>query len=499
MILARSFIFLLAIVYGLSSCTVGPNYVRPPTIVPVKYKEAKGKKIITANPFIKWKVATPKDLCRPQQWWLIFQDAKLNELENLLNGNNQTIINTYYNFMQARSLVDEAAAAYYPTLTGALTFTRQKSGSSSSFISTSGGSTSTGVAATAGNGSSTLSSSHVWLLAASWEPDIWGLVRRTVEASRAGAQASDALYAATRLSSQALLAQTYFELRGMDALIAMLRDTVKNDRKALQITKNLYTAGVAGRADVVQAQSVLEAAEAQEINTHILRGQYEHAIAVLIGLPPDAFSLSPVVYSFIPPDIPISVPTELLERRPDIAQAERLMVQANAQIGVAIAAYFPSLTLNGTGSTGAPTFGQLFSVPTFSWSLGAQFSETILDGGLRNATVCAAKSGYLASVANYRQVVLAAFQDVEDNLVSLRVLNQQAVVEKKAVASAKLALRLVFNQYKAGTVSYTSVITAQINLLTAQQNAINVDYERMVSAVGVVRALGGGLVNPFRC
>ncbi len=478
-----------------TSCAVGPDYKRPLVDAPSQFKEAKNKAVIAphkskkSSKSIEWKLAQPKDQYDRGKWWLIFNDPKLNELEDQLVSNNQSVQNAYYNYKQARALVDEAAASFFPTVTGSLSMSRQKGGGGSSFISNTTTGVSTGTAVTGGNSSSTITNSRSWLIDATWEPDLWGLVRRTVEASAAGAQASEALFASTRLSLEGMLAQTYFELRGLDAIQKLLNDTVASDKSSLQLTLHRYASGVAARGDIVQAQSVLEAAEAQAINNGILRGQYEHAIAVLIGIPPAELSLAPGPFHAVPPAIPVSVPSVLLERRPDIAQAERLMQQANAQIGVAEAAYFPTLTLTSTAST-IPK-GPLFSVPALNWSLGMQLAETIIDGGLRAATVRAAKAGYYASVANYRQVVLAAFQNVEDNLISLRILNDQIVVERKAVASAKLGLKLVINQYKSGTVPYSSVITAEINAFNIEQTAINAEYQRMVSAVGLVEALGG--------
>jgi NodT family efflux transporter outer membrane factor (OMF) lipoprotein len=386
--------------------------------------------------------------------------------------------------------VGEAQANFFPTLTGSLNLMHQKSGGSTSFINSSSLG-SLGTTTGSGSSSSAITNTHSWLLGASWEPNIWGLTSRAVEASVAGAQASAALYASTRLSLQAMLAQTYFQLRGLDAIQKLLDDTVISYKKTLQLTQHKYASGVAARSDIVQAKSLLESAQAQAINNGILRGQYEHAIAILIGSPPAEFSLPPNPFLDILPTIPLNISSILLERRPDIAQAERLVAQASAQIGVAIAAYFPILTLTGATSTSSNSLGQLLSIPALSWSLGTQIAETIIDGGLRSATTQAARANYYASVANYRQVVLAAFQDVEDNLVSLRILNNQTIVEKKSVANARLGLKLVINQYKSGTVDYTSVVTAQVNAFTAQQNAINIDYLRVVSAVGLIKALGG--------
>ncbi len=485
----------------ITSCTVGPDYIRPDAPVPTRFKEAKGKKVIAPKPAKGWQLAKPADDCNRGEWWKIFHDSKLNQLEDRLNVSNQSIITAYYNYRQARALVDEARANLFPTLNGSISANRQKlssgGGTSSTFISTApNGSTSTGSATSTGglggNASGNVFNTHSVLLNASWEPDIWGLVHRQIEAAASGAQASAALYAATRLSSQSSLAQYYYELRGLDGIQKMLDDTVTAYRRALTITKHQYTSGTVSRADIVQAQSQLENAQAAAVNNGILRGQYEHAIAVLIGVPPAQLSLAAHPITTRPPAIPLEIPSELLERRPDIAQAERLMQQANAQIGVAFAAYFPALTLTGSANISGRGLSQWFSLPTIGWAYGAQIADLIYDGGLRAATVQAAKEGYSSSVASYRQVVLTAFQDVEDNLVSLRILNEQAVIEAKAVASARLALKLVMNQYQSGTVAYSNVITAQISLFTAEQNALNVTYLRMTSAVGLIRSLGGG-------
>jgi NodT family efflux transporter outer membrane factor (OMF) lipoprotein len=473
----------------LTSCTVGPNYVRPSVNIPAQFKEAKGKPVMGAAHSRMWKRAEPRDDFYRGEWWKIFHDQKLNELELELNRFNQTIVNAYQNYRQARALVDEARAAFLPTLAGSLDFTRQNTNSSSSFSSGSdflvangGGGKSSGV-------TSRISDNYTWSLNASWEPDIWGSVRRNVEAVSSAAQASAALLAATRLSEQASLAQFYFELRGLDADQALLNRTVKDYKQALTLTKNQYAAGVAARADVVQAQSQLETAQASAINNGVLRAQYEHAIAVLIGVPPAEFSLAPHPLLAGPPPIPLDIPSTLLERRPDVAQAERTVSQANAQIGVAYAAYFPALTLSGTASTIAR---KLFAVPFLNWSLSTELADTLFDGGLRDAAVKAAWATYCAEVAAYRQTVLAAFQDVEDNLASLRILANQAVVQNQAAASAREAERLVINQYKSGTVAYSNVITAQVSAYTAEKAAVDLNYLRMISAVGLIKALGGG-------
>jgi NodT family efflux transporter outer membrane factor (OMF) lipoprotein len=318
------------------------------------------------------------------------------------------------------------------------------------------------------------------------------LVRRTVEGDVAAAQANQALLASTALSAQGSLAQYYFELRALDRDQQLLDRTVLGYKKLLGLTKNQYASGIVSEADVVQAQSLLENAQAQAINNGILRSQYEHAIAVLIGRPPANFAMVYRPLRAKPPIIPVTVPSVLLERRPDIAQAERLMHQANAQIGVACAAYFPTLSLSATVSAAGNSFHKLFTHPALGWSAGLQLAETIFDGGLRWANLRAAKAFYMAQIANYRQTVLTAFQNVEDNLVALRILKEQGVVQNAAAASARKALRLVINQYKAGTVPFSSVITAEITAFTAEKAAYDVVGLQMTTAVNLIKALGGG-------
>ncbi|HEX4044418.1 MAG TPA: efflux transporter outer membrane subunit [Gammaproteobacteria bacterium] len=477
----------------LSACMVGPDYRRPTAVVPTQYKEAKGKKtIVSANTarYKDWKIAEPRDDAPRGEWWKIFNDPILNQLEEQLMLANQTIINADANYRQARALVDEARAGFFPIVTGSVTVTRQRRGQGSTEFVSAGGSSSSGTAVTGGG--SRLSTTNTLFLEASWEPDIWGSVRRAVEASQAGAEANAALLGATQLSAQATLAQTYFELRGIDADQKLLNDTVTSYKKALKLTQHQYAAGVASRADVVQAQSQLEAAQAQAINNGIARAQYEHAIAVLVGVPPADFSLSPRPFKATPPPIPLTVPSMLLERRPDIAQAERLMAQANAEIGVAIATYFPALTLTGNASSTGQNLGHWISLPAIGWAYGPQLAETIFDGGLRQATVTAARANYDATVATYRQTVLAAFQEVEDNLAALRILGAEAAVQKQAVNSAQQALKIIVNQYKAGTTDYTSVMLAQTVAFAAEKNWVDVEYARMTAAVGLIKSLGGG-------
>jgi len=482
-------IFWLAALFFLTSCAVGPDYVRPPTPASLKYKELPAK---------GWKRAAPCDMCDRGQWWKIFRDPQLDMLEAQLNITNQNIVQAAAQYRQAKALEDEASASFFPTLAGTFSVMRQKQGSSSSATASTTSASSSSVPSagssttiTAGKTGSVFNSNS-WLLDANWEPDIWGSVRRTVEAAADNAQSLAAAISAARLSAQGSLAQLYFQVRNLDSDQRLLDDTVRDYQKALTLTRNRYRAGVAARTDVVQAESQLEQAQALALNNHILRAQSEHAIAVLMGMPPIDYSQRKESLRTFTPRIPVEVPSILLERRPDVAAAERLVAQANAQIGIAISAYYPTITLTSTGSQSSHGFAHWFSIPGVSWSLGAQLAETFLDGGLRGATVKAARENYLATVAAYRLTVLTAFQNVEDSLVALRVLRKQTVVQDKAAASARFALELVMNQYKSGTVAYSDVITAQTTAYTAQKAAVDTHGLQKVAAVGLIKALGGG-------
>jgi len=457
----------------LNGCTVGPDYHRPSIPVPAVYKEADMK---------HWTKAVPADLFHRGKWWEVFHQPKLNELEDKLIISNQTIITAEAQYRQARALVDEARASYFPTLSASASTIRQEVSSLSSSSSSSSASSVSSITNTANQVG----------LNASWEPDIWGSVRRTVEANQAAAESSFAQLAATRLSAEASLAQYYFELRGVDSDQQLLSKTVRDDKKILQLTKNLFKNGVDSMVNIVQARAQLENAQALLINLGINRGQYEHAIAVLIGVAPADLSLKYHPFFGQPPTIPPQLPSQLLERRPDIAAAERTMAQANAQIGVAIAAYFPTLTFTPTGSI--QSINNWFNPPLYNWAVGPMLAETLFDGGLRSATTAAARANYDATVAQYRQTVLSAFQNVEDNLVALRVLKSQAIVQDKAAADAALTLTLTINQFKAGTAAYTNVVTAQINAYNAEKSAVDVTTLRMTFTVGLVKALGGGWI-----
>jgi len=455
----------------LAGCAVGPDYHRPDTSIPAAFKEAPAG----------WKVAQPADRADRGPWWTVYDDPQLDALIGKLNASNQTIAQSAAAYRQARALVAEARAAYFPTVGLTASGSRARSGRTSTSSSASGF-----------GSSSSISNSYSVGLDASWEPDLWGKVSRSVSAQRAGEAAAAADLANARLSQQALLAQTYFQLRTSDALQRLLDDTVKSYGDSLKLTQNQYAQGVAARADVIQAQTQLQSAQAAAIDNGVARAQYEHAIATLIGEPASTFSLPPNPLTAQPPITPVDVPSALLERRPDIAAAERRAASANEQIGVAIAAFFPTLTLSATGGFQSSVWSQLFTLPARFWTVGPQLAATLFDAGLRAAQTDAARATYDQDVAAYRLAVLTAFQDVEDNLASQRIFAQEVDVQRQAVDSAEHALAIVTNQYKAGTVAYLNVLSAQTTAFTAQQKLATIAGQRMVSSVGLVKALGGG-------
>jgi NodT family efflux transporter outer membrane factor (OMF) lipoprotein len=465
-------IIVIFIASFISACSVGPDYKKPVVQIPAAYKEKESDKI--------WQKAAPQDNYERGLWWQVFNDPELNNLESQVNLSNQTIAAAKASYLQARALVAEARAAYFPTVTASAIITRQNQGAANTNFS--GNTTSNGTY-----------NSHSLLLDASWEPDIWGTTRRSVEANRAGAEAAAAALALARLSAQASLAQYYFELRAVDTDQKLLDQTVIDNQKLLEYTKHRYVSGVAALSDIVQAESQLEAAQALAINNGINRAQYEHAIAMLTGQPPSSFSL-PSAPSGVqsPPEIPLQLPSALLERRPDIAEAERKVAQANAQIGVAVSAFYPSLTLSASGSLQGMGLAHWFSLPSLVWSVGPALAETLFDGGLRSAVTQAARANYEATAANYRQTVLSAFQDVEDNLAALHILNSEYGVQNKAAENARLVLRLVTNQYKAGTVDYSAVVVAQSAAFSAAKTAADINGLRMSTAAGLIKSLGGG-------
>lgn len=459
---------LLASMLVLSGCAVGPDYVKPDMQVPAAFKEQQG-----------WKTAQPQDELPRGKWWEIFGDAELNQLVEQVEVSNQNIHAVEAQFRQARALSQQARAEYFPTLTGGVSVIRSKPASNVS---------------NAQNFNPSINTTHRMNLDASWEPDIWGRVQRSVEASTAGMQASTADIEAAKLSAQAELAQNYFLLRIADARKQLLDDTVAAYEKSLQLTKNQYAVGVVARGDVVTSETQLKSAKAQAVDVGVQRAQLEHAIAILIGKVPAEFSLAPAASAFVavPPQIPLGVASELLERRPDIAAAERRTAQANADIGVAQAAFFPALTLSGTLGYQSTSFAQWLSLPSRFWSLGPALAQTIFDAGLRRAQKAQAIAVYDQNVANYRQTVLTAFQEVEDNLASLRILEEEAQLQDDAVKSARESVQITRNQYKAGTVNYLNVVNVETIALTNERTALNIQSSRLVAAVLLIKALGGG-------
>jgi NodT family efflux transporter outer membrane factor (OMF) lipoprotein len=449
----------------LSSCAIGPDYHRPPPVEAASFKEAEG-----------WKPAEPKEVASGEAWWSIYDDPLLDGLERDVDVSNQNLKAAEAAYRQAQALVSEARAGYFPTVGASAAATRQRS-----------------VSPTFG---SSISNDFTLGVQASWVPDVWGKIRRTVEASAANAQASSADLAAARLSAQASVATDYFQLRAADELKSVLEQTVAAYQHSLEITQNQYEAGVVAQTDVISAETQLEGTQAQLINVGVQRADLEHAIAVLTGRAPSAFAIAPAPLTRSVPVIPAGLPSALLERRPDIAASERQVAQANAQIGVAIGGYYPDLTLGGSFGFASQTLDTLLHAANRVWSVGPSLSGTLFNGGLTKAQVEAARATYDQQVATYRQTVLTAFQQVEDQLAALRILEQQANVEDVAVRSAREAVRLTLNQYEAGTVAYTSVVTAQAIQLADEQEVLTVLGNRLTASVALIAALGGGWQAP---
>lgn len=463
--LALSSLSLLA----LSACAVGPNYHRPKVATPAAFKEADG-----------WAKAAPADTLDRGPWWSLFGDPDLDRLEADVAAHNQYLVAAQEAYNQARALVAEARASFFPTVTLDPTF--NESG---------GGGRNQNIGLSAPNRSTTIRNYQL-SLGTTWAPDVWGKVRRQVEASAASAQASAANVANVRLSMQTELASDYLQLRAADEELRLYEQTVKDFQTTLKVTTNQYNAGTAAKNAVDQAASQLYSAQAQAAALVQSRQQFEHAIAVLTGQPPANFSLAAKPFTYKVPEVPAGVPSSLLERRPDIAQAERQMKAANADIGVAVAAYFPNLTLTGSAGLSGRELSTLISSSNVLWSFGTSAAETVFQGGFRGAAVKAAKSSYRQSVATYRQTVLTAFQQVEDELIALRQLEQEEALDRKASEAADEAERIVFNQYKAGTASVTDLMVAQQTALTARRTLVTAEGDRLVAAVTLIEALGGG-------
>jgi NodT family efflux transporter outer membrane factor (OMF) lipoprotein len=467
-----------------AGCSVGPDYVRPPAETPASYKEN-----------ARWKVAQPRDELPRGAWWEIYHDPQLNALEAQVNITNQNVAAAAANFRQALALIRVARAAYFPTITGNPSWSRFKrsenlGNSNTNYAGPSG--TGTGGGGGIGTFPGATLSDLLLNFGAGWELDIWGKVRRSVEASQAGAQASAATLEGVRLSSQATLAQSYFQLRSLDEQKRLLDDIAAASQKILDLTKNRYASGVASRADVALAETQLKNTQAQAIDLGVQRAQLEHAIATLIGKPASSFSIAAAPLTLKVPAIPVGVPSELLERRPDIAAAERNMAAANAQIGVAMAAYYPAITLSATGGFEAATAPLWFTWPSRFWSLGAAAAQTIFQGGALVAQTDAARATYDSTVATYRQTVLTAFQEVEDNLSALRILGQEAKVQDEAVKAARLSVTLSTNQYKAGTISTLDLLVVVTAARNNERTAVIIQGNRMSASALLIKALGGG-------
>jgi NodT family efflux transporter outer membrane factor (OMF) lipoprotein len=446
----------------LAGCMVGPDYVRPSAPTPVAYKEPSG-----------WKVAQPADDAPRGDWWRAYGDPELDALMREVDVDNFTIALYEARVREANAATQAARAALWPTVNASADASRNNT------VNLSGG-RGTNAAYALGVG-------------ASWEPDLWGGVRRSVESASAGAQATAADLANARLSVQASLATNYFLLRVQDAQVALLQDTVAAFDRSLSLTRNQYAAGIVARGDVTQAEAQLKSTQALVIEARLSRAQLEHAVAVLVGKPPSELAIAPrPSLAAVYPDIPVAVPSTLLERRPDIAAAERRAAAANAQIGVAQAAFYPNVSLVAGGGLQSSVIGSLLSLPSRYWTLGASLVQVVFDAGLRTAQKEQAIASYDQAVATYRATVLTGFREVEDNLAALQLLAQQAAVQQEAMEAARLSAAIAQNQYRAGTASYLAVVVLQANALSSERAVLAIAARRLTASVDLVRALGGG-------
>jgi len=463
----------------LAGCMVGPDYHRPDAPASPGFKELRG-----------WKPSQPRDAVDKGDWWSVYHDRELDRLERMVELTNQTVKEFEAEYRNAVALVAEANASLFPVigLTGGVTRSNGGGGGRGS----SGVSTGVSTGAIGGSGGRGPSTQYTATGNVSWDLDVWGRIRRQVESNVAGAQVSAADLANAKLSAQTTLATDYFNLRASDSLEQLLRETTAAYRRALDIAENQYHAGTSSSSDVVTARAQLQSTEAQLVGVGVLRQQYEHAIAMLTGHPPSDLTIAPAPLANAVPVVPPGLPSTLLERRPDIAASERMMEQENALIGVQVAAFYPDISLSALGGFVGSPLSQLFTVGNTVWSLGGTATETVFSGGARSAAVEAARATYDQSVATYRQTVLTAFQQVEDALSNLRILEQQAAAEAIAIASTQQAVQVTLNEYRAGTVPYTSVITEQALLLGDQQTALTIQQNRMVASVALIEALGGG-------
>jgi len=468
--MARSYLGLLTLSLFLVGCAIGPDYQRPELSTPAQFKQIEG-----------WTQAQPSDALERGSWWQLYGDSELNALVERLNISNQNLAASEAQYRQARALVRGARAGFYPSLSSGAGASRSGQGAGSINNTSSAGG---------------VSSTYDFSLNAAWELDIWGKLRRNLQANQADYQASAAELASLKLSLQSELVQNYLQLRVLDQQQRLLDATVAAYARSLQLTENQYNAGIVPRSDVTQALTQLRSTEAQAIDLTWRRAQLEHAIAVLVGVPPSELTIAAREQLPSLPEIPVALPSQLLERRPDVAAAERRVMAANARIGVAEAAWFPDLSLSASGGYRASSFADWLSLPNRVWALGPQLALPLFDGGLRRAQRERAEAAYDQTVAEYRQTVLDSFREVEDQLVQLRVLAQESQVQQQALDAARESLRLIDNQYRAGTLDYNSVVNVQATALNNERSSLDLHGNRLLASVQLIKALGGGWAEP---
>ncbi len=467
---------LLAAALLVSGCTVGPNYHRPTAPAAPAFKES----AVVPPPDLPgggWKQVTPNDSTIRPNWWEIYQDPQLDKLEQQVAVSNQTLKASYEQYIQARAAIQYYRSQYFPTVQVGTSATRERQSQNRPLHVP---------------GSNSTYNDLFLQGQVAWEPDLWGSIRRAVESQRATTQATAADLANVDLSLRSELATDYFELRGLDTQERLLDTTVQQYQQYLELTKTRFAGGVATDSDVALAQTQLDQTRAQAIDVGVARAQFEHAIATLTGVPASSFSLAAAPLDLQLPQVPVGVPSQLLERRPDVAAAERRANAANAQIGIAIAAYYPTINLTGTGGFESKNAGTLIQGPSSLWSLGGSAVELLFDAGRRHALTEEARAGYEVNVANYRQTVLQAFQEVEDNLSGLRILNSESAAQQRAVASAQRSLIISTTRYKGGVTTYLEVILAQTTQLSNERTAADITTRQFAASVQLVKALGGG-------
>jgi NodT family efflux transporter outer membrane factor (OMF) lipoprotein len=498
---------------GLAACRVGPKYTKPITPAPLVYKGAAPSAYASAYGSSlpgTWKPANPSETLPKGKWWEIFHEPELNALEERLNIDNQTIAQSFQNFMAARAIVRQARSGYFPTVTftPSVNTAGTGGGTGGGFITTGGGNTitpgtpgpgigtgtgtTTGTTAAARSGGIAVFNSFALPFDVSWQPDLWGRLRNTVDAARYGAQVSAADLENQRLTEQASLAVFYFELRGQDLLQDVYNRAIAAYTEMVKLTQAMVETGINSPETLAQAEVTLRDAQAAGIGIATNRAIYEHAIATLIGQPASNFSLPVRPLTTPVPAIPVGLPSELLQRRPDIAAAERTMAQANANIGVAVSAYYPNVNLTAAGGLQSSMISALFSVPSLFWSLGASAAQTLFDAGLRHATVEQFTAIYQSDLAAYRQTVLTAFQQVEDYIATVRISSQQISAQREAITAGLRNLEIATTRWETGLDPYLNVVTAQTTLLTEQETLATLRVSEMVAAVQLVQALGGG-------